>query len=55
MRDEGGPGFAGIVQGEHALGKLAHGHDGDESLEEIYDQAGAFPRPYIADEEGAPA
>jgi succinate dehydrogenase / fumarate reductase iron-sulfur subunit len=44
-------GFEGIVQGERALAKLAHGHVGEESLEEIYDRPGAFHRPYIAEEQ----
>jgi succinate dehydrogenase / fumarate reductase iron-sulfur subunit len=47
-------GYAGIVQGEHALGRLAHGHGiGSESLEEIYDRPGAFTRPFIPEEETA--
>ena len=50
LRAQGVHGYAGIVQGEHALGKLAHGHDSDESLDEIYARPGAFPRPYIAGE-----
>ena len=41
-------GYAGIVQGEHALGRLAHAHGvGTESLEEIYARDGAFQRPFI--------
>ena len=45
-------GFNGIVQGEHALGRLAHAHGvGSETLEQIYDRPGAFHRPYIKDEE----
>jgi succinate dehydrogenase / fumarate reductase iron-sulfur subunit len=44
-------GFEGIVQGERALAKLAHGHTGEDSLEEIYDRPGAFHRPYIAEEQ----
>jgi hypothetical protein len=45
-------GYDGIVQGEKALGRLAHGHGvGAETLEEIYDRPGAFHRPYIKDEE----
>jgi succinate dehydrogenase / fumarate reductase iron-sulfur subunit len=51
LTTERGPqGYMGIVQGEHALAKLAHGHTGEESLEEIYERPGAFHRPYIADE-----
>src|SRR5437016_4817351 len=53
VRDSGRRGYEGIVQGERALAKLAHGHTGEETLEEIYDRPGAFHRPYIADEEGA--
>jgi len=51
VRDQGRDGFAGIVQGEHALARLAHGHSGEETLEEIYDRPGAYHRPFIADEE----
>ena len=50
VRDQGMNGYAGIVQGERALGKLAHGHVSGETLEEIYSRPGAFPRPYIAEE-----
>ena len=47
-------GFNGIVQGEHALGRLAHAHGvGSETLEQIYDRPGAFHRPYIKDEEAS--
>jgi succinate dehydrogenase / fumarate reductase iron-sulfur subunit len=47
-------GFDGIVQGERALGRLAHGHGvGSETLEEIYNRPGAFHRPYIKDEEAS--
>jgi hypothetical protein len=52
VRDQGRHGYAGIVQGEHALGRLAHGHSGvEETLEEIYDRPGAYHRPFIADED----
>ena len=52
VRDQGRDGYAGIVQGEHALARLAHGHGvGDQTLEEIYDRPGAYHRPFIADEE----
>jgi hypothetical protein len=51
VRDQDRNGFAGIVQGEHALARLAHGHSGEETLEEIYDRPGAYHRPFIADEE----
>jgi succinate dehydrogenase / fumarate reductase, iron-sulfur subunit len=51
--EQGLNGFAGIVQGERALSRLAHGQGahGDEPLEGIYARPGAFHRPYIADEE----
>jgi succinate dehydrogenase / fumarate reductase iron-sulfur subunit len=51
VRDQGRSGFTGIVQGERALAKLAHGHTGEESLDEIYARPGAFHRPFIAGEE----
>jgi len=52
VRDEGVSGYSGIVQGEKALSRLAHGHGvGEETLEEIYERPGAFHRPYIAGEE----
>jgi len=52
VRDRGRPGYSGIVQGEKALSRLAHGHGvGNETLEEIYERPGAFHRPYIAGEE----
>jgi succinate dehydrogenase / fumarate reductase iron-sulfur subunit len=50
VRDRGRHGYAGIVQGEKALGRLAHGHTGEETLEEIYARPGAFVRPYLADD-----
>jgi succinate dehydrogenase / fumarate reductase, iron-sulfur subunit len=52
VRDQNLNGFAGIVQGEHALAMLAHGKGvGDETLEEIYERPGAYHRPYIANED----
>jgi succinate dehydrogenase iron-sulfur subunit len=48
-------GYMGIVQGERALARLAHGHTGEETLEEIYDRPGAFNRPFLADEVSAAA
>jgi succinate dehydrogenase / fumarate reductase, iron-sulfur subunit len=49
---QGPKGYMGIVQGERALGRLAHGHTAeDETLAEIYDRPGAYPRPFIAGEE----
>ena len=54
--DNGVRGFAGIVQGEKALGRLAHGHGvGTETLEEIYEREGAAPRPWLPEEEETPA
>jgi succinate dehydrogenase / fumarate reductase iron-sulfur subunit len=48
VREQGREGAAGIVQGERALAKLAHGHvDGDHDLY----GADAFPRPYLPGEE----
>jgi succinate dehydrogenase / fumarate reductase, iron-sulfur subunit len=52
VRDSGRRGYDGIVQGERALARLAHGHGGDETLEEIYARPGAFHRPYIAEDPG---
>ena len=52
VREQGVAGYAGIVQGEKALGRLAHGHGvGSESLEEIYARDGAFLRPFIPEVE----
>jgi succinate dehydrogenase / fumarate reductase, iron-sulfur subunit len=51
VRDAGRRGYDGIVQGERALARLAHGHSGEETLEQIYDRPGAFHRPYIAEEQ----
>jgi succinate dehydrogenase / fumarate reductase iron-sulfur subunit len=51
VRESGRRGYDGIVQGEHALARLAHGHSGEESLEDIYARPGAFHRPYIEGEE----
>ena len=48
---QGRDGYRGIVQGERALARLAHGHTGEESLEQIYDRPGAFHRPFIAEEQ----
>jgi succinate dehydrogenase / fumarate reductase iron-sulfur subunit len=50
VRDRGRHGYAGIVQGEKALSRLAHGHAGEESLEEIYARPGAFARPYLPED-----
>jgi hypothetical protein len=51
VKTQGRDGFAGIVQGERALAKLAHGHDGSDELEEIYARSGAAPRPYLPGED----
>jgi hypothetical protein len=48
---QGRDGYRGIVQGERALARLAHGHTGEESLADIYDRPGAFHRPFIAEEQ----
>jgi heterodisulfide reductase subunit C len=51
VRDQGRNGYAGIVQGERALSRLAHGHGvGAESLDEIYAREGAFHQPYLPEE-----
>jgi hypothetical protein len=50
VRESGRRGYDGIVQNEHALALLAHGHSGEESLEEIYERPGAFHRPYLPDD-----
>jgi succinate dehydrogenase / fumarate reductase iron-sulfur subunit len=52
LREQDRAGYAGIVQGEHALGKLAHGLV--EGARDPYGE-GSFPRPFIAGEEEAPA
>ena len=46
-------GALGHVQGERALARLAHGHAGHETLDEIYDRQGAFSRPYLPGEGSA--
>jgi succinate dehydrogenase / fumarate reductase iron-sulfur subunit len=51
VRDSGRRGFEGIVQGERALARLAHGHSGEETLDEIYERPGAFHRPYVEGED----
>src|SRR5262249_23009672 len=50
LTQDGPQGYLGIVQGERALARLAHGHTGEETLEESYERPGAFVRPYIADD-----
>jgi len=45
VRDQGINGFAGIVQGERALSRLAHGHPGDEDLGDDLRPAGRVPPP----------
>ncbi len=50
LRDQGLDGFAGIVQGERAMAKLAHGHT--EGERDPYG-AGSFPRPYLPSEREA--
>ena len=53
VREQDRPGALGHVQGERALGRLVHGHSGDEDLEQIYARPGAAPRPYLPEVEGA--
>jgi hypothetical protein len=53
VRESDRRGYDGIVQGEHALARLAHGHSGEETLEEIYERPGAFTRPYLPDDADA--
>jgi succinate dehydrogenase / fumarate reductase iron-sulfur subunit len=48
--EQGREGAVGIVQGERALARLAHGHAG-EDLEEIYARPNAQPRPYMPGED----
>jgi succinate dehydrogenase / fumarate reductase iron-sulfur subunit len=50
VKTQGRDGAVGIVQGERALARLAHGHSGGEELEEIYARPGAFARPWLPDE-----
>jgi hypothetical protein len=45
-------GALGIVQGERALSRLEHGHGEGKHP---YDRPDAFPRPFIAGEEGDPS
>jgi succinate dehydrogenase / fumarate reductase iron-sulfur subunit len=50
VQEQGRSGYDGIVQGEAALAKLAHGyHEGEQ---DPYGE-GSFPRPYIAGEEAS--
>jgi hypothetical protein len=43
----------GNVREERPLARLAHGHSGEETLDEIYDRQGAFTRPYLPGEGSA--
>ena len=52
VQQQGRAGYAGIVQGEAALAKLAHGHV--EGARDPYGE-GSFPRPYLPEEKQAPA
>jgi len=45
-------GALGIVQGERALSRLAHGEDGDGARGPYGE--GSFPRPFLPGEDGAP-
>src|SRR5437763_1531964 len=53
VQEQDRPGALGHVQGERALARLAHGHSGDETLDEIYARQGAFTRPYLPGEGSA--
>jgi succinate dehydrogenase / fumarate reductase iron-sulfur subunit len=46
-------GALGIVQGERALSRLEHGHDGHGAARDPYGE-GSFPRPFVPGENGAP-
>jgi succinate dehydrogenase / fumarate reductase iron-sulfur subunit len=53
VKTQGRDGFAGIVQGEHALERLRHGYD--PTSRDPYDRPDAAPRPFVpgeADQEG---
>ena len=50
VQEQGRSGYAGIVQGEAALAKLAHGYR--EGERDPYGE-GSFPRPFIAGEDGS--
>jgi hypothetical protein len=52
VQEQDRDGAMGIVQGERALARLAHG-GGTESLEEIYARPGAAPRPFLPGEGSA--
>ncbi|MGZ4302915.1 MAG: 4Fe-4S dicluster domain-containing protein, partial [Gaiellaceae bacterium] len=53
VKTQGRDGYAGIVQGEHALAKLGHGETGG-NLEEIYARPNAAPRPWLPESEEEP-
>jgi succinate dehydrogenase / fumarate reductase, iron-sulfur subunit len=50
VREQDRQGALGHVQGEHALAKLTHGHVAG-TLEEIYAKPGAFPKPYLPEDQ----
>ncbi|MES1247757.1 MAG: succinate dehydrogenase/fumarate reductase iron-sulfur subunit [Actinomycetota bacterium] len=52
VQEQDRQGALGHVQGEHALARLAHGHSGNETLEDIYNRPDAFKRPYLPGEGG---
>ncbi len=54
VREQGVSGASGIVQGEHALGKIEPHHDSDETERGPYGP-GSFPKPYLPDTEPEPA
>jgi hypothetical protein len=49
VKEQGRDGALGIVQGEKALSRLEHEHDGEER--DPYGE-GSFPRPFVPGEEG---
>jgi succinate dehydrogenase / fumarate reductase iron-sulfur subunit len=53
VKEQDRQGALGHVQGERALARLAHGHTGEETLDEIYERQGAFARPYLPGEGSA--
>ena len=53
-REQGREGFAGIVQGERALARLANGHLEDDSPANLYGP-GRFPKPKLPTTDSPPA
>jgi hypothetical protein len=48
VKEQGRDGALGIVQGEHALGRLEHAHGGEE--QDPYGE-GSFPKPFLPGED----